>query len=193
MGQVTATGSDVDYDKIPLPENTPKEQWSTYERRRWVLDHVAELGNPRKINKQAVADKFDVDRRTIYSDLDVLGDYIVENLDREHVFVADAVFTNAVEELQANGDYWKAAKTTKLWFEWLTELGVIDKAAEKLDIQQSITVDDLQTDAYTIMSDEAAEAESIANQPTPDPADAEPAELPATGTDSDEDDTEQGG
>lgn len=143
---------EIDYAAVELPRENDFETWGQAERRAFVLKRIQQLGNPAALNQSAVARQFDVSRSTIHYDVDAVADQFAQTPVARRDLYTETVFRNSVEELQAEGEHYKAAKVAKMWSDWLMDRGKVDQAAQKqeLDISASGT----ETDAIRIVDED---------------------------------------
>lgn len=124
------------YHKVYLPEGElPKEQWDVNQRRAYLLQEIKKRGLPDSLPVCELADKFDVSRRTIWKDKNVLREWMSEHLSVNHEAEAYATFTHAREQLLEEGEYYKAAKIQGELSEWLEDRGEIEQEPDKVQVQ----------------------------------------------------------
>ena len=164
---------EVPYDDITVP--SPKEkldadsgtfeetydgvELNAYQRRAVLLDRVLEAGHPRALDatQEELADEFDVSQSTISDDLQILAEWCGENLTREHFGIMDAVFRGAVKNLVEADEYRDAAKVGTEWFDWLADVGAVNRTPDRLDLD--VNSDDLESASYEIIPDSESNAE----------------------------------
>jgi len=114
------------YDAIEPPDNTPRAEYGTHERRAEVWRAIKAAGSPARVNKAALARKYDVSRKTIYRDFDRLREWVDDSLGEDAKLTTRAVFETVVDDLLNAGD-WRAKKAAldavMDWNEWLAEIG----------------------------------------------------------------------
>lgn len=144
----------IDYAAIDLPNETetPKEEWSTHERRAYVLRELERVGHPRALNQTAIAAEFDVHRTTIHYDLDALAEYVTQTSSARRDLITESVYEKAIRELQAEGNHYQAAKVLSMWNDWLMDRGLQEKAAEKREL--AIQSQETETDAIRVVNAE---------------------------------------
>ena len=151
---------EIDYSAIELPneQETPKPEWSTYERRALVLRLLQRAGHPRAINQTALAETFDCHRTTIHNDLDVLAEYVTQTSSARRDLITESVYEKAIRELQSEGKHYQAAKILSMWNDWLMDRGLQEKAAEKREL--AIESQETETDAIRVVN---VEGEDLAD------------------------------
>lgn len=122
-----------DYAAIdtPDPREKPHEEWTYAERRAYIYREWIDRGSHQLLNKSQLARNFDVNRRTIYNDLDRIADFVDENMSRHHGTQTTAVFQRAVAELLDEGEYKDAAQVQDMMSDWLERRGAIDKEPDE--------------------------------------------------------------
>lgn len=159
------------YHQIVTPENKRYTDYNTYERRAVILRRVEKAGHPRALGQtyQELADEFAVAKSTIASDMRRLSEYVADNLEREHHTIVDSVFRGAILDLVEDGKKAWAAELAKEWYEWLADMGEVERVAESVDL--NINESERETETYEII--EATNAAS--GGPSQDDDDDEPA------------------
>lgn len=134
-----------DYAALDLPEDKPKSEWSWQHRRAYVYQRIMDEGHHSLLNKTDLSAKFEVTRKTIYSDIDKIAEYITDEFNpTRHKSQTVAVFEKAVRELLDEGRYKDAAKVRAQFDEWRENRGDLDKEATELDVNHSVDEDDLE-------------------------------------------------
>jgi len=146
------------YENIVIPENKRYEDYNTYERRAILLQRIERAGHPRALGStyQELSDEFDVAKSTISSDMERLGEYVADNLDRDHHMITDSVFRGAILDLVENGKKAWAAELARDWYEWLADMGEVERVAE--DVNLNLREQETETEAYKIVESEPAVA-----------------------------------
>jgi len=168
----------IAYDRIE-PPNKPYEDYNVAQRRAVLLSRVERVGHPAALNKsyEQLGDEFDCSKSTIHRDMAVLAEWISENLARDHVQIMDAVFHGAVQDLVDEGNYAWAAEVGREWFEWLADMGVLDRAAEQIDLDATVRQAGGESDAYRVLDDDEAAALVADHTDGAAPDDAAPPEV----------------
>jgi hypothetical protein len=124
------------YDAIEPPEDVPKPEYGTHERRADVWRTIKAAGSPARVNKAALAREYDCSRKTVYRDLERLREWADETLGEDAKLTSRAVFETVVDELLATDD-WRAKKAAldavMDWNEWLADLGEQHREPEKVE------------------------------------------------------------
>lgn len=150
------TENPPDYHRIVVAENKPSQELNTYERRKVLLDRIEKAGHPRALPStySELADEFGTAKSTIAGDMRRLSEYVAENLDREHHTIVDSVFRGAILDLVQDGKKAWAAEVAKEWYEWLADMGEVERVAD--DVNLNISESEGETDAYEIVESEPA-------------------------------------
>lgn len=159
---------DIDYRRVEVPGETPPEEFSYTERRGALLERIEDEGQPWTLNKSALGRKYGVSHTTIANDFEALGDHIAQTLGDDHALATNAVLRRCIRGLLAEERWAEAARITLRHEEWLMDVGAVERAPEKQEIDQTIR-DGTKTESYEIIADDAnVEGESldIANRRT---------------------------
>lgn len=89
----------IDYRSIDLPDEEPYEEWTYGQRRAFLLEEVKEVGHPRLLHNSELADQFGVNPSTITRDLDVLGEYVGEQVGDRRQLTTASVVNRCIAEL----------------------------------------------------------------------------------------------
>lgn len=149
----------VPYHRID-PPHVPYDEYNTAQRRAVLLDRIERVGHPEALNQtySELADEFDVAKSTIHRDMTVLSAWSAENVEREHVSIMDMVFRGAVLQLVEDGDMLEAAEVGKEWFDWLAQMGVIDRVPDRLDMRATVREVGAESESYEVLdADELAD------------------------------------
>jgi len=144
----------ADYHRIE-PPNAPYDEYNTAQRRAVLLQRIERVGHPSALNKsyQKIGDEFGVSKSTIHRDLAVLGAWCAENVERDHVTIMDSVFRGAVLELVEDGEYLEAVEAGKEWFDWLAQMGAIDRVPDKLDLDATVRQASTESEDYEVLDE----------------------------------------
>lgn len=124
---------DIDYASVDIPDDKPPEEYHYTSRRAEILKLLEEAGHPRRLNQSRLADRYDCTPSNIHNDLDVLAEYIDDNLGSRRIMVTETVFHRAMEGLLDREEYRKAAQTVKDWNEFIDEYRWMKDFEERLD------------------------------------------------------------
>ena len=130
-----------DYAAVNYPSDRDHEpgamdDFDAAQRRAWLLNRIYELGTPQRINQSEVCDYFDVPQSIISRDLRTeITPYIEDKLGDRARMMSDVVFKSAVEQLMDKDEPYKAAKTMKLFNEWLQSTGEQDSETATDEIE----------------------------------------------------------
>lgn len=78
--------NEIDYENVVIPEENAPEKCTYAERRVEVLERMREAGHPRAVNCVALADRYGCTRQNVHKDMDILADYIAENVGSRQEF-----------------------------------------------------------------------------------------------------------
>lgn len=149
--------SAVPYDRMAPPAGTPREEYTYVQRRAALLDRIERVGHPRALNQtyRELGDEFDASRSGIHRDMQALSAFVAANLDRDHVSIMDAVFRSAVLDLVEQGEKARAATVGREWFEWLADMGAIERVPDRLDLDATVSHGG-DSEAYCVIPDDEA-------------------------------------
>lgn len=146
----------IDYDNIPIPSNKPRSDYKYSERRAAILRFIEKAGHPRALNMAQLAREFDVSHTTIRNDMDILREYVSENIDREHEFVMDRVLQGAMRNLVDDGEHYKAAKVASMWYQWMADIGEAPRVPQGVNVDATVREAARSTDDYVLVTDDTA-------------------------------------
>ena len=130
--------NDIDYRSIEVPETKAATEYTYAERRAEILKLVEEAGHPRAINQTRLADRYGCAQSNISNDIDVLREYITDNIDETTVdAITETVFQKSIRELVEQGDYKDAVKAVESWNDWLMDRGKVEKEPDKHEVDGS--------------------------------------------------------
>jgi hypothetical protein len=165
------SATDVPYHEITVP--SPKETLDTefgvfeetyegvdlnaYERRAVLLDRILDAGHPRALDatQEDLADEFGVSQSTISDDVQILLEWMGDNLTRDSFALMDMVYRSSVRNLMEDGEYRDAARTVSDWIETLADIGAVDRVPDRVDL--AVSRDDHETESYEIITDDDAD------------------------------------
>ena len=123
---------DIDYEAINIDTSKPRSEYHYTERRAEILQAIKKKGHPSALNQASLAREYDVSEAQISKDMNVLREYIVDNIDTTRVdAITQQVYQTSIQELLDQGEYEKAAKVTEKWNNWLFDRGKVDKEPDK--------------------------------------------------------------
>lgn len=123
----------IDYAAIGIPEDGPPDDYHYTTRRAEILQMIESAGHPKLLNQARLGERYGCDKSNIHNDLDVLGEYIAENLGSRRELVVESVFQRAVEGLTKDSEWRKAAQTAKDYDEWLTERTEMEELTDRIE------------------------------------------------------------
>ena len=147
----------IDYGAVHPPENKNYGEFNYAERRSVLLRRIERAGHPRALphTYSELADEFDVSKSTIHRDLRVLAEWTAENVERDHVHIMDAVFRGAIQDLVDEGKMAWAAEVGKEWFEWLADMGAIERVPDEVRLDADISHSSDETEEYVVVPSES--------------------------------------
>jgi len=133
-----------EYTKVPIPDEKPKPEWTVNERRAWMIKKLRkEWGVPDNIPARKISEDFDVSRRMVYKDKNIIGKWVAKHVGEEHKAEAGAVFKYARNQLLEEEEYYKASKVQEMWTDWLDKFSSrVDADPEEVAIKPAGTEDD---------------------------------------------------
>jgi len=148
-----------DYDAIEVPDETPREDLDTHERRAEVWRLAKRAGSPTRLNKARLAREYDVARSTIYRDFERLREWAADSLGEDAKLTTRAVFEGVLEDL-LDAEDWRAKKAAldavMEWNEWLADLGEQHREPDKSDLDVEMEARTAEV-AYTVVGEGSAE------------------------------------
>jgi hypothetical protein len=124
------------YDAVEVPDGTPRAEYGTHERRAEVWRAIKAAGSPARVNKAALARRYDVNRSTIYRDFERLREWADESLGEDAKLTTRAVFESVVDELLDADDWRASAKAFDIvmeWDDWLADLGEQHREPDRVE------------------------------------------------------------
>jgi hypothetical protein len=125
-----------DYETIEPPEDKPRTEYGTHERRAEVWRAIKAAKSPPRVNKAALARQYGVNRSTIYRDFERLREWCDDSLGKDAKLTTRAVFEGVLDDLLAEED-WRAKKAAfdvlMEWNEWLAELGEQHREPDRVE------------------------------------------------------------
>ncbi len=129
----------TNYRKIHIPKEKFKENWTTEQRRAWILQRIIEAGHPRFLEQEKIADMFDVSQPQISQDLDALSDSIKVHIGEDIDMLVESLYQSTIEELKEKEDYGELRKWIKDFTDYLMNRGKIKKAPDKQKVDVEYT------------------------------------------------------
>jgi hypothetical protein len=126
----------VDYATLPVPDDTPPQDYTWPERRSEIYNLIEEAGHPRNLERtqEQLGKRYDVEQQQISDDIQAIRDYEAGHVGDDVRANTSFVCEKAVRELMEDGEYEVAAKLQMQYFEWLQEAGEEDKPADKHEL-----------------------------------------------------------
>jgi len=142
------------YDAVEVPDDTPRSEYSTHERRAEVWRAIKTAGSPSRINKAALARKYEVHRSTVYRDFERLREWANESLGEDAKLTSRAIFEKVLDELLESDD-WRAKKAAfdavMDWNEWLGDVGEQHREPDRVEADVRQHTSEVQ---YRVVRDE---------------------------------------
>lgn len=124
--------ADIDYAAIEIPEDEPPEEYHYTARRAEILEKVREAGHPRALNQRELSRRYGCTPPNIHNDLNVLAEYLDNNLGARRAF-SKTVFEKCIEELLADREWRDASRTVKEFNEFIDEYQWMENMEERLE------------------------------------------------------------
>lgn len=152
----------IPYHHVNVDHSKPYEAFSWAERRAVLLKRIERAGHPQALPQTygELGDEFGVSKTQIHSDMKVLAAYTAENLDRDHKHIMDSVFRGAIRDLVDEGKMAWASEVGKEWYDWLAQMGEVERVADKHELEASISTETSSED-YEVIEDDADPADVI--------------------------------
>lgn len=124
------------YDTVEPPEDKPKPEYGTHERRADVWGAIQAAGSPSRVNKAELAREYDVSRSTIYRDFERLREWADDALGDDATLTTRAVFERVLDDLLDTDD-WRAQKAAfdavLDWNDWLAAVGEQHREPDRIE------------------------------------------------------------
>ena len=124
---------EIDYESIDIPPDESPENYHYTTRRAKILQRVKEAGHPDVVNWAEFAEEHGCSRQTVYHDLDVLAEYVEENLGERRALETSAVFDRCIQGLLEDEEWRDAARTVKEREDWITEYKTLQELADEIE------------------------------------------------------------
>lgn len=162
-----------DYSSVPIPDETTRArwEWSTEERRAYILTLLREHGHAKNVPKtqQQLGEEFGVSQQAIHQDYKELRRYIRFHAGSQAISDTEVVAQQAVAKELENGNYYKALRAQLEYNEWLFELGRLSREPTKQQIE-SVSV---KADAADLTDEEESHFETLSEMLNEDDEDDE--------------------
>ena len=138
---------DIDYREIQPPEHKHPEEYTYNERRAEIFRLWKEANDPySEISQTNLSQRYDMAVSTIHADVQIVKEFIRENLGDEEEIKADVGFDRSIRKLEEQGEWYKASKVRKMKWEWMHDTGIKEKEPDKHEVDGSGIVIDLGDD-----------------------------------------------
>ena len=125
----------IDYRQIQPPEDKPPQEYTYNEKRAEIFRLWKEANDPyAEINLTRLSERYGNAVSTIHDDVQIVKDFIKDNLGDEEEIKTDVGFDRSIKQLEQAGEWYKAAKVRKMKWEWLHDTGIKDKEPDKHEI-----------------------------------------------------------
>jgi hypothetical protein len=150
----------VDYGAVRSPSSKPYAEFNYAERRATLLRRIERAGHPAALPQtyDELGEEFDVNKSTIHDDLQILAEWTAENIERDHLHIMDAVFRGAIQDLVEDGKRAWAAEVGKEWFDWLADMGAIERMPDEVRLDATVRHESDETDEYVVVPNDPEEA-----------------------------------
>lgn len=119
-----------DYSEVPIPTNVDPKQYTADQRRAEMFQFQRLAGNPWNINLTEMAKRYGKSVGMIGNDIKCLQ-YTWRLIGMTLRRTAPIVFVNSIENLQKQGDYYKAAKVMEMYTTYAMKVGEIETVPEQ--------------------------------------------------------------
>lgn len=136
--------ANINYRTVEIPKDKETNNYSYVERRADLLKIIERRGHPQAINQSRIKKKYGVSQSQISHDLKALRDYIKDHTSQNARFITELVYKKSIRKLQQNKQYFKAAKVLNMWNKWLFNSGVLEKSADKVELDAKVETDSLE-------------------------------------------------
>ena len=133
--------SEIDYDAVKVPEDTPPEEYGYAARRAEILQMLKEAGHPSRLNQTQLAGRYGCAQSTVSKDMTRLGEYVENNVGSDRALLTEHVFNRAITGLLEEEEWRDAARTVKEYNDWITEYKDINEIKERLDALEAANND----------------------------------------------------
>ncbi len=123
----------IDYRTIPIPADTPPEDYTFAERRAEILRRIEDVGTPDRLNGVNLADRYDCTPENIYNDFDILGEYVEATVGERVDLTINSVFRRSIRGLLEQKEYRKASKTASEYGEWVRDRHELEEIFDRLE------------------------------------------------------------
>jgi len=145
------------YELIQLPDEIPKEEYNTDQRRAWIYNHYVNQGNFKGINKKELSEEFGVSRQQFYDDIQIIRLWLRENPDKAMLEDSVAKLNTSVNKMMENGDYKDASDVIMKRLEFMQEVGAIEKQADKVEVDKNVDVQEVGFNSVNGLDDEGSD------------------------------------
>lgn len=143
------------YKDIVIPEEKDPEDYSYHERRAELLQFALEAGHPDMLSRTEFAKHYGVVVSTITKDFNALRDEIRDELGSDAEFITEAVYQKALKELMKDEEWAQAVDTVEKWNNWLFEIGVQERAPQRVEADVTQRTESTETETYELLSDDS--------------------------------------
>jgi hypothetical protein len=125
--------SNRNYHEVTIPEDKPKDEWTSTQRRAWIYQKklVDENKIYSEVSRTEVGDKFDVHHTTITNDIKVLKEFVANNIGDDFEAELELMQRNALRELFKRENYSKLIDKSTTYSQWLEARGVVENEREE--------------------------------------------------------------
>jgi DNA-binding transcriptional regulator YdaS (Cro superfamily) len=126
----------VDYATLPIPDDTPPEEYKWPQRRSEIYNLIEEAGHPRNLERtqEQLATRYGVAQPQISDDIQAIREYEAETVGDDVRATTGFVCEKSVRELLSAGEYKAAADLQMAYFSWLQEAGEEPKVPDRQEV-----------------------------------------------------------
>lgn len=135
--EISSELANKNYHMKPIPHDKAKSEYNTDQRRAWILEKYLS-GELDEMNKKELSSEFDVRRKQLYKDINVVRLWIRENPDDALVDNTVKRANSIVEKLIDEGEYNKAGKRNENLMDVLQDAGLIEKKPDKIEKETKV-------------------------------------------------------
>lgn len=134
----------IEYEEVPVPDDTHPHDYTYVERRAEIYQLMAEAGHPKNLKQTRLSERYDTAVSNINKDFNILKDYRKERAGSRVISTTEFVVEKSVRELMDRGDFAKAVDKQLDYADWLFEEGIREREPEKYEHSGEV---DVRTDA----------------------------------------------
>lgn len=125
----------IGYANVEIPTDKEPKDYHYTQRRAEILKLILEAGHPDLVSRKMLCERYGLSHSQISQDFSVLREYVAETIGNDAKLVTESVYRKSIKELLRNKQHDKAVRVIESWNNWLFDIGVQDKAAQKIQHQ----------------------------------------------------------